>query len=137
MNVTKNKIKKLKSGKKIHDGRGLYFFKKGDKGRWSFRYQRDGRCHEMGCGPYPEISIPMARERRESYKKMLSCGLDPITEKRKEEAKRKVINTKYFSDLAKVYIERKQFEWRNSKHRKQVDEILDQIAELKRSSSPK
>ena len=52
----------------------------------------------------------MARERRESYKKMLSCGLDPITEKRKEEAKRKVINTKYFSDLAKVYIERKQLQ---------------------------
>ena len=35
MNVTKNKIKMLKSGKKIHDARGLYFFKKGDKGRWS------------------------------------------------------------------------------------------------------
>ena len=60
MNVTKNKIKQLQSGKKIHDGRGLYFFKKGDKGRWSFRYQRDGRCHEMGCGTYPEISILMA-----------------------------------------------------------------------------
>ena len=89
MHVTKNKIKQLQSGKKIHDGRGLYFFKKGDKGRWSFRYQRDGRCHEMGCGPYPEISIPMAREKRESYKKMLSCGLDPITEKRKEAIKRK------------------------------------------------
>ena len=128
MNITKNKIKNLQTGKKIHDGRGLYFFKKGDKGRWSFRYQRDGRCHEMGCGTYPEISIPMARERRESYKKMLSCGLDPITEKRKEEAKRKVINTKYFSDLAKVYIERKQFEWRNSKHRKQVGRTLETYA---------
>ena len=69
MKVTKNKIKQLETGKKIHDGRGLYFFKKGDKGRWSFRYQRDGRCHEMGCGTYPEISISMAREKRESYKK--------------------------------------------------------------------
>ncbi len=128
MHVTKNKIKQLQSGKKIHDGRGLYFFKKGDKGRWSFRYQRDGKCHEMGCGPYPEISIPMARERRESYKKMLSCGLDPITEKRKEEAKRKVIKNKYFSDLAKIYIERKKFEWRNSKHRKQVGSTLETYA---------
>ena len=105
MKVTKNKIKQLQTGKKIHDGRGLYFFKKGDKGRWSFRYQRDGRCHEMGCGPYPEISIPMARERRESYKKMLSCGLDPITEKRKEAIKRKAITMSRFSDLAKDFIE--------------------------------
>ena len=31
MNVTKNKIKHLQTGKKIHDGRGLYFFKKGEK----------------------------------------------------------------------------------------------------------
>jgi len=128
MNVTKNKIKQLQTGKKIHDGRGLYFFKKGDKGRWSFRYQRDGRCHEMGCGTYPEVSIAMARERRESYKKMLSCRVDPITEKRKEEAKRKVIRNKHFSDLAKIYIERKKFEWRNSKHCKQVGSTLETYA---------
>ena len=31
MKVTKNKIKQLETDKKIHDGRGLYFFKKGDK----------------------------------------------------------------------------------------------------------
>ena len=128
MNVTKNKIKQLQSGKKIHDGRGLYFFKKGDKGRWSFRYQRDGRCHEMGCGTYPEVSIAMARERRESYKKMLSCRVDPITEKRKEEAKRKVIHTSRFSDLAKDFIEEKKFEWRNTKHRKQWASTLETYA---------
>ena len=128
MNVTKNKIKQLKTGKKIHDGRGLYFFKKGDKGRWSFRYQRDGRCHEMGCGTYPEVSIAMARELRESYKKMLSCRVDPITEKRKEEAKRKVIHTSRFSDLAKDFIEEKKFEWRNTKHRKQWASTLETYA---------
>ena len=128
MHVTKNKIKNLQTGKKIHDGRGLYFFKKGDKGRWSFRYQRDGRCHEMGCGTYPEISIPMARERRESYKKMLSCGLDPITEKRKEEAKKKVLYTNRFSELAKDFIQEKQFEWRNTKHRKQWGNTLETYA---------
>ena len=72
MNVTKNKIKQLQTGKKIHDGRGLYFFKKGDKGRWSFRYQRDGQCHEMGCGIYPEVTIAMSREQHESYKKSKS-----------------------------------------------------------------
>jgi hypothetical protein len=72
MNVTKNKIKQLQTGKKIHDGRGLYFFKKGEKGRWSFRYQRNGQCHEMGCGIYPEVTIAMSREQHESYKKSKS-----------------------------------------------------------------
>ena len=39
------------------------------KGRWSFRYQRNGQCHEMGCGIYPEVTIAMSREQHESYKK--------------------------------------------------------------------
>ena len=30
-------------------------------GKWSFRYQRDGKNHEMGLGPYPIISISRAR----------------------------------------------------------------------------
>ncbi len=77
---------------------------------------------------YPEISIPMARERRESFKKILSCGLDPITEKRKEEAKRKFIHTSRFSDLAKDFIEEKKFEWRNTKHRKQWTSTLETYA---------
>ena len=38
-----------------HDGRGLYFFIS-DKGI-SFRYQRDGICHEMGCGPYLKLVL--------------------------------------------------------------------------------
>ena len=70
----------------------------------------------------------MARERRESYKKMLSCRVDPITEKRKEEAKRKVIHTSRFSDLAKDFIEEKKFEWRNTKHRKQWASTLETYA---------
>ena len=86
------------------------FLKKGTKADGAFVTSVMVDVMRWDVGTYPEIQIPMARERRESYKKMLSCGLDPITEKRKEEAKRKVINTKYFSDLAKVYIERKQLQ---------------------------
>ena len=62
MKVTKNKIKQLQTGKKIHDGRGLYFFKTGDKGRWSFRYQRDGRCHEMGNYDQNVVEFCMAHK---------------------------------------------------------------------------
>ncbi len=81
MNVTKNKIKQLQTGRKIHDGRGLYFFKKSTKvdGAFATNAMVDVMRWDV---PYPEISISMARERPESYKKMLSCGLNPITEKR-------------------------------------------------------
>ena len=59
---------------------------------------------------------------------MLSCGLDPITEKRKEAIKRKAITMSRFSDLAKDFIEEKQFEWRNTKHRKQWGSTLETYA---------
>ena len=47
----------------------------------------------MRWGVVPILKLVFLwQERNErAYKKMLSCGLDPITEKRKEEAKRKVI----------------------------------------------
>ena len=46
----------------------------------------------------------------------------------KEEAKRKVIHTSRFSDLAKDFIEEKKFEWRNTKHRKQWASTLETYA---------
>ena len=47
---------------------------------------------------------------------------------RKEEAKRKVSHSSRFSDLAKDFIEEKQFEWRNTKHRKQWASTLETYA---------
>ena len=42
------------------------------KRQMEFRYQRNGQCHEMGCGIYPEVTIAMSREQHESYKKSKS-----------------------------------------------------------------
>ena len=80
MNVTKNKIKQLQTGKKIHDGRGLYFFKKGDKGRWS--YSLDEIKDVMRWDVERILNKNIWQERNER-KKMLSCGLDPIMKSEK------------------------------------------------------
>ena len=52
----------------------------------------------------------------------------PNHRKAQRSYKRKVITISRFSDLAKDFIEEKQFEWRNTKHRKQWGSTLETYA---------
>ena len=46
------KLKTLPLGKSVCGGNNLYFVRTGDaKGKFTFRYQRLGKKHEMGLGP--------------------------------------------------------------------------------------
>lgn len=56
--------RKAKGPAVLFDGGGLYLrvTEAGAK-RWVFRYQADGRRHDMGLGSYPEISLAEARQR--------------------------------------------------------------------------
>ena len=51
MLLTQKIIDTVPSKKKYHDGGGLYFYKLSHhKGKWSFRFTRNGRAQEMGLG---------------------------------------------------------------------------------------
>src|SRR5262245_27607437 len=45
---------------------------------WVWRYQVKGRRREMGLGAWPEVSLPMARDRLFKAKRMLANGSDPL-----------------------------------------------------------
>ncbi len=52
------KLKTLPLGKSVCDGNNLYFMRIGDgKGKFTYRYQRLGKKHEMGLGPWPALSL--------------------------------------------------------------------------------
>lgn len=73
---------------KMRDGRGLYLLVKPDGARgWRWDYRRPGTAkrNTLSLGPYPEISLKRARERREEARKLLAEGIDP-GEARKAEA---------------------------------------------------
>jgi integrase len=57
---------------------------------WFFRYQRAGKRHEMGLGPFPLISLSRARELAEGHRRALVDGIDPL----KERAAAKVVAVK-------------------------------------------
>ena len=49
---------------------------------WIYRYQRDGRAHHMGLGPYSLVTLAEARGKARDAARQLLNGVDPLTAKR-------------------------------------------------------
>lgn len=71
-------IKKADSGK-LFDGGGLTLVKKGDSGKWVYRYSHLGKRREMGLGSWPTLSLADARQARDQWASVLASGRDPIS----------------------------------------------------------
>lgn len=72
---------------KLADDRGLFLLVNPSGGKlWRFKYRIDGKEKLLAIGPYPEISLATARERREEARKLLSNGVDPSAHKQATKA---------------------------------------------------
>lgn len=49
---------------------------------WRFRYRFDGKAKMLSLGPYPEISLANAREKRDAARRQLLNGADPSASRR-------------------------------------------------------
>lgn len=75
---------------KMADGGGLYLLVKINGARhWRLKYRFLGKEKLLAIGLYPLVSLAEAREARESAKKLLLAGIDPMAEKK--DTKRKAI----------------------------------------------
>lgn len=101
------------------DGRGLFLYVKPTGARsWVLRYQVLGRRRDLGLGPYPDVSLAMARDRAAEARRLLAEGEDPIT--KKQQAKPKT-----FRAAALELIERKRPGWKSAKHAAQWTATLE------------
>lgn len=78
-------IKKAGDGR-LSDGNGLSLEKKGDSGKWIWRYSIAGKRREMGLGAWPTVGLADARAERSKWALVLSQGKDPISERNKQKA---------------------------------------------------
>ena len=82
--LTSRQVEHTKPGSKpvrLYDGRGLYLEISPAGGRgWRFRYFFARRERRMSLGPYPEVSLKEAREKREELRDVKARFL--IAEKR-------------------------------------------------------
>jgi len=99
------------------DGGGLYLQVTTSTAKsWVFRFQLAGKERQMGLGPYPAVTLQMARERAADCRRLLLSGIDPI---RQRDAKRTTDSGPTFKTIAERLILTKSPEWKNAKHRQQ------------------
>jgi hypothetical protein len=72
---------------KITDGGGMYIevMPMGSK-YWRLKYRFGGKEKRRALGIYPDVSLSLARERREEARKLLADGIDPGEVRKKERA---------------------------------------------------
>ena len=92
MRLNKTTFQTLQIRKKVNITSNLYFTKTSyQRGKWSLRYQLNGRIREMGLGSYPFVDQLKASERAVGALKLLSDGLDPIAKKMKSRNRKKLL----------------------------------------------
>lgn len=68
---------------KLFDGGGLHLWVSPAGAKiWRWSYRVAGKAQTMSFGPYPEVSLAAARERRDAERAKLRSGTDPMAERR-------------------------------------------------------
>lgn len=114
----------LKTQGKWCDGNNLWLvIGKNQRAKWVLRYTISGIRHEMGLGPYPQVSLKEARSQAMEQMGEVRKGKDPITERSARVAKS---NAPTFGDCATQYIHNQRQGWRNAKHAQQWGNTIEQ-----------
>lgn len=92
MTLTDTAIRNAKPAEKpvkLYDSGGLYLIVSASGGKWfRLRYRFDKKEKLLSLGIYPDVSLKLARERRDSARKLLADGIDPGEQRKNEKAER-------------------------------------------------
>ena len=84
MKLSATKAKAISKPGMYGDGLGLYLnIKKTGTRSWIFRATVDERRREIGLGPYPAVSLALARERAAAHRITVAEGGNPLMQKQK------------------------------------------------------
>lgn len=89
---------------KLSDGLGLYLFvsKTGSK-LWRMKYRFSGKEKLLSFGAWPDVSLVVAREHRDSARKQVSQGIDPGEARRINKFTTKLSNENNFEFVAREW----------------------------------
>jgi hypothetical protein len=69
----------------IGDGGGLYLEVTPTGAKlWRMAYRRGGKETSITFGPYPSVSLTEARQHRDSARRLIDEGIDPVDRRRKQ-----------------------------------------------------
>lgn len=93
---------------------------------WIFRYTRNGKTTEMGLGGLTSRSLLRAREKAAELREMLADGIDPLAQRRQQQATESKTKAKAmtFQECADEYIKTHRSGWKNPKHAEQWENTI-------------
>lgn len=85
---------------------------------WVLRVRVAGKRHDIGLGPYPEVSVASAREQAAAIRSATREGLDPLAERRTAKAATlsALAKSVTFDECAERYLSSKTKEFSSPKH---------------------
>jgi len=97
---------------------------------WLLRFAFNGKRHELGIGPFPDISPKEARQIAQEARTLIAKGENPLTSKIAQKAQFKALERKKitFRDFALTCVADKQSEWSSDKHAAQWTYSLEKFA---------
>ena len=115
MKLTDTAIRNAKPAdkpQKLSDGGGLYLEVSPKRGKyWRQKYRFQGKEKKLAHGVYPDVSLKMARDRRDAARRLLADGIDPAVHKKdqKDAEREKTENT--FAALAREWHQKQTHVW--------------------------
>ncbi len=127
MALTDTEIRRSKPAEKsykLSDGGGLHLLVTPSGGRlWRWKYRFQGVEKQMAFGPYPDLSLADARERRDSARKRLANGIDPMAERMAEKTAVKGATEHTFEKIAELWLEL----WHGNKSERHVSTTRNRL----------
>lgn len=122
----------------LPDGANLYLqVTRGEDGNirrsWVFRYELDGRRHDLGLGPLHALDLAEARIKARGLRQQLLDGIDPLGAKRQIKRDRLArlaaeARAMTFRACAEACVASHEDGWKNPKHRAQWRSTLETYA---------
>jgi len=110
MALTDTAIRNAKPGpkpKKLFDERGLFILLQPSGGKlWRLKYRYHGKEKKLSLGIYPDVTLKVARERRDEARTLLANGADPASVKFDQEALAKAAAANTFKVVAEEYLDK-------------------------------
>jgi integrase len=91
---------------KIHDSDGLFLIVRPKGSRWwRLRYFWQGKEQLLSLGTYPEISLAIARQRRDDARELVANGVNPSVDRRQKKASERESAERTYGAIAKQWLE--------------------------------
>jgi hypothetical protein len=91
--------------RKLADSKGLYLLVTAAGSKlWRLKYRIDGKEKKLALGGYPEVSLKVARARRDAARHSAQAGSDPSIAKREARIAKRIAAANTFAGIAEEYI---------------------------------